>query len=305
MSEDPTRPLPGRPEQPGRPGQSGGTGQAGTPGGYGSPGAYGPPDYGGADYGAPDYGAPQDGYRSPQATSRMAAGGYDGGAVRRGGRGRRRLTITAIVVLVVLILLVIADRAAAAYAENRIATQIKTSGFPVKPKVTIAGFPFLTQIAARDVNQMTISASNVPEGPLDIASVNATLHGVHINSSFNGATIDQLNGTALITFAGLSQAAGVGDGITLSDGGNNQVKASVNLGFLSGTALFQVTRTSGNAINVRVVSAGGLPTSALGSLQNFNVPIPKLPAGMSIQSVSVTGQGVLINLAGSHTTLSQ
>jgi hypothetical protein len=244
-----------------------------------------------------------DGYRSSQATSRLPAGGYRGGAAR--GRGRRRLTITAIVVLVVLILLVIADRAAAAYAENRIATQIKTSGFPVKPKVTIGGFPFLTQVAARDVNQMNISASNVPEGPLEIASVNATLHGVHINSSFNGATIDQLNGTALITFAGLSQAAGVGDGIILSDGGNNRVKASVNLGFLSGTAIFQVARTSGHAINVRVVSAGGLPTSALGSLQDFNVPVPKLPAGMSIQSVSVTGQGVLINIAGSHTTLSQ
>ena len=274
MSEDPTRPLSGWPDQPGR-----------------------------------AYGSAGDDYRSPQATSRMPAGGYDhgygGGAVRRGGRGRRRLTVTAIVVVVVLILLVIADRAAAAYAENRVATQIKTSGFPVKPRVTIGGFPFLTQVAAHDLNEMTISASNVPEGPLDIASMNATLHGVHINSSFNGGTIDQLNGTALITFAGLSQAAGVGDGITLSDGGSNRVKASVNLGFLSGTALFQVTRTSGNQINVRVVSAGGLPTSALGSLQDFNVPIPKLPAGMSIQSVSVTGQGVLINIAGSHTTLSQ
>lgn len=275
MSEDPTRPLSGWPDQPGR--------------------AYGPAG---------------DDYRSPQATSRMAAGGYDhgygGGTVRRGRRrGRRRLTITAIVVVVVLILLVIADRAAAAYAENRVATQIKTSGFPVKPRVTIGGFPFLTQVAAHDLNEMTISASNVPEGPLDIASINATLHGVHINSSFNGGTIDRLNGTALITFAGLSQAAGVGDGITLSDGGSNQVKASVNLGFLSGTALFQVTRTSGNQINVRVVSAGGLPTSALGSLQDFNVPIPKLPAGMTIQSVSVTGEGVLVSTAGSHTTLSQ
>jgi hypothetical protein len=234
----------------------------------------------------------------------MPAGGYGGGGVRR-RRGRRGLTITAIVVVVVLILLVIADRAAAAYAENRVAAQIKTSGFPVKPKVTIGGFPFLTQVAAHDLQNVTISASNVPEGPLDIASVNATLHGVHINSSFNGGTIDQLNGTALITFAGLSQAAGVGDGIALSDAGHNQVKANVNLGFLSGTAIFQVSRTSGNQINIRVVSAGGLPTSALGSLQNFNIAVPKLPAGMTIQSVSVTGQGVLINLAGSHTTLGQ
>jgi hypothetical protein len=274
MSNDPTRPLPGWPQQPGRPGQ------AGPPRDY-RPG--------------PDY------HRSAPAAGR-------GAAYRPASPGRRRhrgLTITAIVVVVVLILLVIADRAAAAYADNRVADQIKAAGFPVKPKVTIGGFPFLTQVLARDLGNVTISASNVPEGPLDIASMNATAHGVHINASFNGATIDQLNGTALITFAGLSQAAGVGDGVTLANGGGNRVKATVDLGFLNGTALFQVARTGGHEISVRVVSAGSLPVSALGSLQDFNVSIPNLPAGMSVQSVSVTAQGVLVDMAGSHTTLSQ
>jgi hypothetical protein len=260
MSDDPTRPLRGWPEQP-----------------------------------AADY------HRPAPAGGRGA--GYR--PRRRGQRAHRGLTITAIVVVVVLILLVIADRAAAAYADNRVADQIKAAGFPVKPKVTIGGFPFLTQVLARDLSTVTISASNVPEGPLDVASINATARGVHINSSFSGATVDQLNGTALITFAGLSQAAGAGDGVTLTDGGENRVKATVDLGFLTGTALFQVARTSGHEISVRVVSAGGLPVSALGSLQDFNVPIPKLPAGMSIQGVRVTAQGVLVGIAGSHTTLSQ
>jgi hypothetical protein len=261
MSEDPTRPLPpGWPQQPGR-----------------APGAYG----------------------SPQGVSRSPEGGYRG-AVPGRGRGRRRLTIAAVVVLVLAAILAIADRAAAAYAENQLASQIKSQGFPVKPSVTIEGFPFLTQLAARDFNGVNISASNVSKGPLNIASINATLHGVHIGSSFHGATIDQINGTALITFAALDSAAGIGNGITLSAAGPTEVKAAVNLGFLSGTALAQVTRSGTHQINVRVISAGGIPLSALGSHQDFTITIPALPAGMTVQNVSVTGQGLLIDIAATH-----
>ena len=207
-------------------------------------------------------------------------------------------------VVVLLILLVVADRVAAGIAENEAASQIKSAGFPVKPKVTIEGFPFLTQLAARDFNQVDITASNVKEGPVTIASIDATLHGVHVNSGFNGATVDQTNGTALVTFASLDSAAGLGQGVTLSDGGHNQVKASINLGFISGDALAQVTRAGSHQIEVKVVSAGQIPVSVLGNLQDFTVSLPSLPAGMTIQNVSVTGQGVLISISGSHTTFS-
>jgi len=328
MSEDPTRPI-----RPGEYGSPGGYGSSPDPApGYGPPGGYGSSrDYGsregrGADRGpgygpdgghdqgyGPDAGygqgfSPQDGYQSPPGTARLPDAGYGGEAPQRGRRGGRRhrgLTITAIVVVVLLILLVVADRVAAGIAENEVANQIKSQGFPVKPKVTITGFPFLTQLAARDFHQMNISANNVTEGPLEIASVNATLHGVHINSGFNGATVDQLNGTALVTFAGLSQAGGIGDGITLSNGGNGDVKATIDLGFVSGTALAQVSRTGPHQISVRVISAGGIPLSLLGPLQNFSINMPELPAGMTIQTVSVTGQGLLITIAGTHTTFSQ
>lgn len=312
MSEDPTRPI--------RPGEYG------PPGGYGSSRDYGPPGKDADGYG-PDGGQdagygqgyrsdggsgqgypPPDGYGSPSGTARIPGAGYQGevpGRGRRRGRRHRGLTITAIVVVVLLILLVVADRVAAGIAENEVADQIKSQGFPVKPKVTISGFPFLTQLAARDFRQMNITASNVTEGPLDIASINATLHGVHINSGFNGATVDQVNGTALVTFAGLGQAAGVGEGITLSNAGNGDVKASIDLGFVSGNALAQVTRAGSHQINVRFISFDGIPPSVLGPLQDFTVSVPKLPAGMTIQNVSVTGQGLFISVAGTHTTFSQ
>jgi hypothetical protein len=304
MSDDPTRPAPsGWPEQPPR---------SRAPEGYGRQDPYRRDDRGGQqDWGQPggqgDWG--QQG--GQEDWNRQGNQGDWGQADGRGGdrtRPRKRhrgLKVTAIVVVVLLALLAIGDRVANHVAENVMANEIKSQGFPVKPKVTIEGFPFLTQLAARDFHQIDISASNVKEGPLELASVNATMQGVHITSGFNGATVDQINGTALATFAGLSNATGLGDGIKLSDAGRGELKATLSLGPLSTDALAQVTRSGPHQIEVKVVSAGDLPVSALGDHQQFTFDLPNLPAGMTIKSVSVTGAGVQISISGSHTSFSQ
>ncbi len=232
-------------------------------------------------------------------------------AAMPGGRMRRRRKrwpiVTGIVLVVVLGLLVGADRIANAIAENQMASQIKTSGFPTKPNVTIQGFPFFTQLIARDFNQVDISASDVTEGPLEISSLHATLHGMHINGGFKSATIDTIDGSALITFQVLANAGGIPGGITLGPDGNspNEVKANIDLAIISTTVVAKLTRVSTNEFNVAVVSAGGVPSSVLGNLANFDVKVPQLPAGVAIQSVTVTAQGVTITITGHHTTLSE
>lgn len=224
--------------------------------------------------------------------------------VRR--RRRRWPLITGIVLIVILGLLVGADRIANAVAENQMASQIQTSGFPTKPNVTIQGFPFFTQLIARDFNQVDINASNVTEGPLVISSLHATLHGMHINGGFKSATIDTIDGSALITFGALASAGGIPGGITLSQGNApNEIKANVDLAIISATVVAKLTRVSATKFNVAVVDAGGVPTDALGNLANFDVNVPQLPAGVAIQSVSVTSQGVVITITGHHTTLSE
>jgi hypothetical protein len=47
-----------------------------------------------------------------------------------------------------------------------------------------------------------------------------------------------------------------------------------------------------------VISAGGIPVAVLGPLRDITLPLPALPPGMTIQGVSVTGQGVLVHMAG-------
>jgi hypothetical protein len=219
---------------------------------------------------------------------------------RRRGRGWIALFVT----LVILgVLFVVGDQVAKAYAQNMIASKVQSDGFPVKPSVTIQGFPFLTQVAAHDIGTIDMSANNVQEGQLDISSIQATATGVHINSSFNGATIDHISGTALITFSSIVNAAGA-QGVTISaDPSAGPNAANVSAGPLTATA--QVVRSGASKIGVRMESLSGIPASAIGSLPNYTINVPKLPAGLAIQGISVTNQGVSVNISAQNTTLSQ
>ena len=123
-------------------------------------------------------------------------------------RARRRHPLrTVIIVLIVLLgLLVALDFAARAIAQNKVASEIQQQGFPKKPSVSIQGFPFLTQVISHDFKDILISSSDITEGPLQIQSINATMSGVHVNSSFQGGTVDHLNGTMTVTFPALASA---------------------------------------------------------------------------------------------------
>lgn len=205
--------------------------------------------------------------------------------------------------IVLAVVFVVADQVARSYAQNTIASKIQSQGFPVKPSVSIKGFPFLTQVAQRDVRTIDLSASNVREGQLDIASINATASGVHINSSFNGATIDTITGTGLITFSSLASATGA-QGVTITaDPSAGPNVAKVTAGPLTTTA--QVTRTGPAQISVRLQSVDGLPLSVIGALPDYTINVPHLPIGLQVTGVSVTGQGIIIDISGHNATLGQ
>ncbi len=220
-------------------------------------------------------------------------------------RTSRRWLIALIVLLVLVGIVAIGDRAAAAYTENRIAQQIKDQGFNTKPSVSIQGFPFLTQLVGRDFRTVNISADKVAEGPVEIRTLRATLRDVRINRSFSGGTVDHLSGTALITFGDLFGAAGGGPSVTVTSVTGNEVKFKVDLDIVSGTGVARVTQVGKNKVHVKVISAEGLPTDVLGPLSDFTLSLPSLPMGMSLQSVSVSGQGVRIHVTGTHVTFSQ
>lgn len=227
------------------------------------------------------------------------------------GRRRKRPLRTALIVVIVLVCLLVAlDFAARAFAQDKVASEIQSHGFPAKPSVSIEGFPFLTQLASKNFRQVNISSANIPEGPVTIKSVTAVLNGVRLNSSFNGATVHQLTGSAFITFPELASAltkeAGalgslVGSaGLTLVAVNSHEVRATANLLVANLSATWRITELAGDKINARLVASNGLPSGLLSSVANITVPIPALPLDLTIQSVSVTPDGIVGALSGSN-----
>jgi LmeA-like phospholipid-binding len=297
VSEYQPPPQGGWPTQPADAAGQGGYGQAD---GYGA-GSYdqatrGQETYGRAAYGQPA-GPPPRAARSPRR------------------RRRRRPLVWLVVVLVVILAIIgIGDQVAKAVAQNDIASQIQTpSGLSAKPSVNIEGWPFLTQVLAHDVKTINISANNVTTtGDKLPFSFTARATGVHLNSSFNGATIDHITGQVTISYQTLDTSLGSSIGIPGLSGitvtadpaaGPNAVTANAGIGSVTAT----VTKTSANQLTVKFGSLGGL-ASLLGgsaSIPNQVIEIPKLPLGLVVGTPTATSQGIVIPASASNTTLAQ
>jgi hypothetical protein len=221
-------------------------------------------------------------------------------------RRRRWPWILLAVVVVLVVLFVVLDRVAVAYAENQAAQQMQSQGFPTKPDVTIEGFPFLTQVAARNFQDVHITASDVKEGPVTL-SITADATNVRLDPGFQSGTIGHINGTGLIGFSSLASAAGVegAPGLKMSAAGGNKVKLDMNVFGFNLSAIASIEQTGPDTFQVHLDSTAGIPASVLGSLQKFTIHIPNLPLGLSIQSIQVTGQGVLIHATGSNVKFTQ
>ena len=252
------------------------------------------------EYGQADHGYGPGSY--DQATYQQQAG-------RPPGRRRRRwpIVLTVIVVLI-LAILGIGDQVAKSVAQNTIAQKVESSGLSAKPSVNIEGWPFLTQLAAKDIKVIDISANNVTASGSKVPfSFTAKASGVHLSSlsSSATATVDNINGQATLPFSSVAGLLPVSGATITADPGNgpNAIKADLGIaGSVSGTVKLQGT----TAIVISLDSASGL-ASILGSAsgQSFTIDIPRLPAGLVVRSVRVNSQGIVAQASASNTTLSQ
>ena len=216
--------------------------------------------------------------------------GYQAPKRRRTGR---KVIIWLIIVLALLVGL---DFGAKAFAQNEAAAQIQKQGFPKKPTVLIAGFPFLTQVITRHFDQITIKSANIPEGPITISKLNVVADNVRLNSSFNGGTAGPLHGTIVIGLGAIGNALSVAGPLTSFLGGgagalkiaavgSNEVKGSLNLagGILSWSATWRVQAAGQHEIRLHLVStSGNVPSGLVSAANNLSLPLPALPAGLQL-----------------------
>jgi hypothetical protein len=209
-------------------------------------------------------------------------------------------------VIALALLLVAADRISAAVAESQISDRLTSAyGLPDKPGVTITGFPFLTQVAAGDYQQIDVSASQVPAGGATLHDLNVRLTGVHatvgqvLGNGPSMVTADHAAGSAMLGFGAVDQRLPGGfrlhpDGKNLSVSGRLAyggvripVSATVALG-VSGTGI------SVTPVRVRVPGLPGVPASAYSSRLHVVVPLSTLPLHLHLTSVQVTPDGLRI-----------
>lgn len=229
-------------------------------------------------------------------------------ARRRGRPGRRRRGWIALaaVVIVLAVAFVIGDQAARSAAQNMIAAKFHSEGLSVKPGVSIKGWPFLTQLAARDVRTIDISASDFTQDRLDISSMNATASGVRINSSFNGATIGSLTGTIDVTYSSVASALDVTGLTIVADPSKGPDVAKVSDGPFSTTA--RVSVAGPYKIGIQLQDIQGLQDLEVLPVQippSFTLNLPHFPAGIRLSGVSLTARGLQADIAARDTTLSQ
>jgi hypothetical protein len=226
---------------------------------------------------------------------------------RRRRRPVRWTVISLFIVVVAGVLLFIGDWVGRMIAENDMASQFTANGFPVKPSVSIEGFPFLTQLAERDFRQVDISAANVPAGPVTITSLHTTLTGMHLSSSWNGATIDQISATAFVSFGALAAAGDLGGtGVTAVPSGPDRLKITADLGgVVSASLQARVLQTGPRQITIKVLDNGGI-SSLLSSFGSYSFSLPAgVPPSLRITGLTLSPAGLTVTASAAHATFSE
>ncbi|MEU6062324.1 DUF2993 domain-containing protein [Streptomyces sp. NPDC047097] len=227
----------------------------------------------------------------------------------------RALRILLITAVVLGGLFVLADRLAVKYAESEVADRVKASrGLSSTPEVSIKGFPFLTQVAGRELEQVDIGLTGAEASAggraVRITEMDASLRDVRIQGNFDRAIAATATGTARISYGDLAAAAQ--EDVTLAYGDDGKVKLTGSievpvLGKISESVLSTVSVVDGNTLRVRAdkVPGDSIPgvEGRIRERTDFDRTISGLPTGLSLQKAEATADGLRISLTGKDVAL--
>ncbi len=224
--------------------------------------------------------------------------------------GARRAVVGTVVTLVVVGAgAVVADRVALGVAEDR-AREVVTEQLAVtgEPDVAIHGFPFLTQLLARELDDVDAAADGLTLEGVDATDVRVTARGVGltaphtVRSATLAATLppeslervlaDRGLAVDLTVDAGVLRAGGDVLGLALSAGLVPRVEDGVLLVDLTDVALGE-----------RTLDLDDLPGGLGDRLTGLEVPVEGLPEGIVLTGATVVPGGVRVTAEGADVVL--
>ena len=225
--------------------------------------------------------------------------------------GVRGFAIGAVVLAVVAGGAVVADRTAAATTRDIVERELTTNFEAVhgRPDVTIGGFPFLTQLLAGKLSDITVHVDGLTVDGVAVTDVDVDAVGVTTAEPYR---LDRAVLTATLPVAALQQLIAAESKLDLRlslDG--DQLKAATKLLGLSLIAtLVPRVAADGIRVDVEAVTLGGLsiatadlPSAISAQLTDVAVPISGLPAGVVLTGVAVRDGGVRITATGTGVVL--
>jgi LmeA-like phospholipid-binding len=214
----------------------------------------------------------------------------------------RKLLILIPLLIVVLIAI---DRAGVLLADREIGTRVQSAyDLPTRPDVSVHGFPFLTQVASGNYQEIDISIKAAKADGVQVRDIHARFTGVHAPLSLlfgqdsAHVTATEATGNAVIPYSQVERR--LPGGITLSgDGSSLRVKGKTPLGTIEGTARLGVTR-SGISVSPEHITVDGVSAGALATRFTSVIPVGQLPLHLSVTAVHPGRDGLVIAAAGHH-----
>ncbi|WP_424212550.1 DUF2993 domain-containing protein [Streptomyces sp. BI20] len=227
----------------------------------------------------------------------------------------RFLRTLLIVGLILAGLFVGADRWAVSYAEDELAGRIQARGQTTGTEVEIAGFPFLTQVAGRDLDEVRIRMDGISAGAegrrLRVAELTAVLRDVTLNEGYDGGTAATAEGSGLIDYAALTEASD--QGVTVTYGGEpGKVKVTAGVTVLgkkvTRSVISTVSLVDGKTVRVRADEVPGEGIPGLERLvrgkTDFERPVAAaLPGGLKLSGLTAEPDGVRLTVGGTNVPL--
>ncbi|MEW1615075.1 MULTISPECIES: DUF2993 domain-containing protein [unclassified Streptomyces] len=226
----------------------------------------------------------------------------------------RALRILLVLLLVLGGLFVAVDRVALHFAESEAEERVSISGGSAgRTEVAIKGFPFLTQLAASELDRVDVTLTGMETEAagraVRVDEVRARLNDVKLGSDYSTATAARATGTAVVSYEDLTAAAE--DGVTVAYGGDGKVEVTGTVEILgrkiSRSVRSTVTRIDGHTIKVRAdeVPGEGIPglEQLVRTRTDFEGDVDGLPKGLELRQVQVTENGLEIALTGSDVSL--
>lgn len=225
-------------------------------------------------------------------------------------RRRRRWPIVLLVVIVLLVILaVVADRVALSLAEDKAASALQSSqGLSHKPDVSVDGFPFLTQLAAGEFDEVDVTADDIAVGSahdVHIKRVVVRLHQVRVSDSYSTFHVNTATADGSMSYPELSRLLHT----PVHAGSADRLVARPSVHLLGRTftgtvsAVVHASSTGGITFTDPKVTVAGvtLPavvSHALAAVFTRSISLAGLPFHVRVTGAQVTPSALVLKLAG-------